>query len=95
MFCTKVKEFLHRHGVAFAERNVAEDDAAFAELQRLRLMTTPVTIVDDHPPVVGFDDSVGNCILCGFPSPWWARSSRPQGRQRPWRERATVRAPVS
>lgn len=56
MFCTRVKEFLRRHEVVFTERNVAEDEAAFAELQRLRLMATPVTIVDDHPPVVGFDD---------------------------------------
>jgi hypothetical protein len=28
-------------------------------------------------------DAVGNRLLLGFPSPLWARSLRPQGRQRP------------
>src|SRR5262245_26300584 len=27
--------------------------------------------------------AVGNRGLCGFPNPWWARSGRPQGWQRP------------
>src|SRR5262249_18993719 len=30
-------------------------------------------------------EAVENCDLCSFPSPLWARSVRPQGRQRPHR----------
>ena len=40
--------------MAFAERNVADDEQAFNDLQRLKLMTTPVTVIDGQP-VVGFD----------------------------------------
>ncbi len=54
MFCGKVKEFLSQNGVEFTERNVAADEAALAELQKLGYMTTPVTLVDGQA-VVGFD----------------------------------------
>ncbi len=54
MFCSKVKEFLSQNGVGFTERNVAADEAALAELEKLGYMTTPVTLVDDEA-VVGFD----------------------------------------
>jgi len=48
-----VKEFLSQQGVEFTERNVAEDVAALAELEKLGFMTTPVTVIDDAV-VVGF-----------------------------------------
>jgi len=54
MFCGKVKEFLSQNGVAFTERNIAADQAALAELEKLGYMTTPVTLVDGEA-VVGFD----------------------------------------
>jgi glutaredoxin len=39
----------------FAARNVAEDDEAFAELERMGTMTTPVIVIGGEDVVVGFD----------------------------------------
>ncbi len=54
MFCAKVKEFLSQNDIAFTDRNVAADEAALAELEKLGYMTTSVTVVDGQV-VVGFD----------------------------------------
>ena len=54
MFCTRVKEFLSQQGIAFIERDVTQDEAAVSELERLGVMTTPVTVIDGEV-VVGFD----------------------------------------
>ncbi len=54
MFCGKVKEFLSQKKIDFIERNVATDEAALAELQKLRYMTTPITVVGDEV-IIGFD----------------------------------------
>jgi len=54
MFCRKVKEFLSQNNIAFTDRNIAADDAALVELEKLGYMTTPVTVVDGQV-VVGFD----------------------------------------
>jgi glutaredoxin 3 len=54
MFCGKVKEFLSQNNIAFTDRNIAADDAALVELEKLGYMTTPVTVVDGQV-VVGFD----------------------------------------
>ncbi len=54
MFCSKVKEFLSQNKIEFVERNVAADEAAVAELEKLGYMTTPVTVVDGEI-VVGYD----------------------------------------
>jgi len=54
MFCNRTKEFLSQHGIAFEERDVSRDESALDELQKLGLMTTPVTLIDDQV-VVGFD----------------------------------------
>ena len=54
MFCTKVKEFLSQRQIEFTERNIAADEAALAELEKLGFMTTPVTVIDAEV-VVGFD----------------------------------------
>ena len=40
--------------VAFTDRDVTSDVSAFAELGRLGVMTTPVTVVDGES-VVGYD----------------------------------------
>ncbi len=54
MFCGKVKEFLSQNKFAFTDRNIAADEAALKELERLGYMTTPVTLIDGEV-VVGFD----------------------------------------
>jgi len=49
-----VKEFLSQKNIVFTERNVATDESALGELQKLGYMTTPVIVVDGEV-VVGFD----------------------------------------
>lgn len=49
-----MKEFLHEKAIAFVERDVAADERALDELQRLGWLTTPVTVIDGEA-VVGFD----------------------------------------
>ena len=55
MFCHKTEEFLREKGVEPITRNIVEDDVAFAELERLGTMTTPVTVIDGEEVVIGFD----------------------------------------
>lgn len=54
MFCGKVKEFLSQNTVAFTDRNIAADEAALNELEKLGYMTTPVTVIEGEV-VIGFD----------------------------------------
>ncbi len=54
MFCGKVKEFLSQNHIEFTDRNIAADQTALAELEKLGYMTTPVTLIDGEA-VVGFD----------------------------------------
>ncbi len=54
MFCHTEKAWLSQKGIAFSERNVAEDETALAELERLEVFSTPATLVD-HQVVVGFN----------------------------------------
>ncbi len=54
MFCAKVKEFLSQNKIEFTDRNIAADQAALEELEKLGYMTTPVTVIDGQV-VVGFD----------------------------------------
>jgi len=56
MFCGKVKEFLSQSNIAFTDRNIAADEAALKELEKLGYMTTPVILIDGEV-VVGFDIS--------------------------------------
>lgn len=56
MFCAKVKEFLSQNNIEYTDRNIAADESALAELEKLGYMTTPVTVVDGEV-VVGFDRS--------------------------------------
>ncbi len=51
-----MKEYLSQKGVEFTVRNIAEDETAMAELEKLGYMTTPVTLVDEDV-VVGFNVS--------------------------------------
>ena len=54
MFCGKVKEFLSQNNIPFTDRNIAADEAALKELEKLGYMTTPVTVIDGEV-VIGFD----------------------------------------
>ncbi len=54
MFCGKVKEFLSQNNIVFTDRNIAGDEAALNELEKLGYLTTPVTVIDGEV-VVGFD----------------------------------------
>jgi len=49
-----VKEFLSQNKIEFVDRNIAADETALAELEKLGYMTTPVTVIDGQV-VVGFD----------------------------------------
>jgi glutaredoxin 3 len=49
-----VKEFLSQNEIQYTERNVSADETAFAELEKLGYMTTPVILIDGEV-VVGFD----------------------------------------
>jgi glutaredoxin len=55
MFCRRTVEFLRAKGVAYTAKNVAEDEEAFAELQQMGTMATPVTVIGGEEMVVGFD----------------------------------------
>jgi NADH-dependent peroxiredoxin subunit F len=48
------EEFLSQNKIDFTDRNIAADEAALNELEKLGYMTTPVTLVDGEV-VVGFD----------------------------------------
>jgi glutaredoxin len=49
-----VKEFLSQNKINFTDRNIAADETALNELEKLGYMTTPVTVIDGEV-VVGFD----------------------------------------
>ena len=57
-----MKEFLSQRGIEFTERNVAEDESALSELEKLGVMTTPVTVIDDEV-VIGFDQARLEALL--------------------------------
>jgi len=58
-FCRMTKDFFQEHGVQYAEKNVAADDAAAEEMiQKSGQMGVPVTLVSDDGKetlIVGFD----------------------------------------
>jgi glutaredoxin len=54
MFCDQTKEYLSQKGIAFQERDIAQDATALADLKKLGYMTTPVIVIDSAV-IVGFD----------------------------------------
>jgi glutaredoxin len=54
MFCARVKEFLRQNNIAFTDRDITSDESALTELEKLGVMTTPVTVVDGEK-VIGYD----------------------------------------
>ncbi len=65
MFCRKTEEFLRAKEVEYITKNVAEDEEAFAELERMETMATPVTVIGGEKIVVGFDRKELERILSG------------------------------
>ena len=56
MFCRKTKEFPRTKGVQYTARNVGDDEEeAFADLERMGTMATPVTVIGGEEMIVGFD----------------------------------------
>jgi glutaredoxin len=55
MFCHRTEEFLRAKGVEFITRNIAEDEEALAELERMGVMATPATVIGGEQIVIGFD----------------------------------------
>jgi glutaredoxin len=55
MFCRRTEEFPRTIGVEYTAKNVAEDEEAFAELERMGTMATPVAVIGGEEIVVGFD----------------------------------------
>ncbi len=51
---TKTEDFLREIGVGFTVKNIAEDEEAVAELERVGASTTPVTVAGNEV-IVGFD----------------------------------------
>lgn len=49
-----MKEFLSQNKIDFTDRNIAADETALTELEKIGYMTTPVTVIDGEV-VVGFD----------------------------------------
>ena len=49
-----MKEFLSQNNIAYTERNIAADESALAELEKLGYRSTPVTLIDGEI-IVGFD----------------------------------------
>jgi glutaredoxin len=54
MFCTRTKEFLRTNHVPFTDRDITADESAMAELEKLGVMTTPITVIDGQA-VIGYD----------------------------------------
>ena len=50
----QTEEFLREIGVGFMVKNVAEDEEAIVELERMGASTTPVTVAGDEV-ILGFD----------------------------------------
>lgn len=52
-YCAKIKADLQRWGLAYEERNVAENKAYFDDLHKHGIFSTPVTFINDEP-VIGY-----------------------------------------
>ncbi len=49
-----MKEFLSQKGVKYIEKNVAVDETALSESEKLGVMSTPVTVINGEV-IIGFD----------------------------------------
>ncbi len=53
-FCDKTKEFLSSKNIKYIDRNIADDESALKEFERLGYMTKPVTVIDGTA-ILGFN----------------------------------------
>ena len=53
MFCNKTQEYLASKGVEFEDRDITKNEAFLKELEDMKIMSTPVIIIDGET-VVGF-----------------------------------------
>src|SRR5438552_3886183 len=80
MFCGQVKEYLSQKQIKFDDRDITKEPSAILELQKLGIMTTPVTVVDDKV-IVGFDVPGQDFHAMDQGQPGWpSRSYRPDWR---------------
>jgi glutaredoxin-like YruB-family protein len=62
-YCKRVKDYLSRKGIAYIDRNVAQDrDAAKEMIQKSGQMGVPVIIIDSEI-VVGFNQALLDKLL--------------------------------
>lgn len=63
VYCKMTKEYFKNHGVAYEEKNVAQDDAARRQMiEKSGQMGVPVTEIDGSI-VVGFDEERLSSLL--------------------------------
>ena len=53
MFCNKTQEYLAEKGVEFEDRDITKNEAFLKELEDMKIMSTPVIVIDGET-VVGF-----------------------------------------
>ena len=56
------KAWLSEHDIPFTEKNIAEDETAFQELQKLGVFSTPATLIDGEL-IIGFDRQKFEALL--------------------------------
>lgn len=54
-YCGRVKEFLENNGVEYTVKNISENAEHKKELLDLGVMSVPVTVVEGHEPIVGYN----------------------------------------
>ncbi len=54
MFCNKTQEYLAEKGVEFEDRDITENEVFLKELEDMKIMSTPVIVIDGEA-VVGFN----------------------------------------
>ena len=53
MFCNKTQEYLAAKEVEFEDRDITKNEAFLKELEDMKIMSTPVIVIDGET-VVGF-----------------------------------------
>jgi glutaredoxin len=62
MFCQKTKEYLSQKKIPFRDRDITQDPSALDELKKLKVMTTPVILINGEV-IVGFDTEKLDAVL--------------------------------
>ena len=48
MYCKQVKTFLSENNISYEERNVEENEQYMAELEKMEVMSLPVTVIGEY-----------------------------------------------